>query len=82
MQALEIARKEYATITAELRIRKALMSRDPRNTDLISRQDQVRVFRETDKKYIGPFPVIRVDGKQIFVNDKDNENQFRLNISS
>lgn len=79
MNALESARKEYATITAELRIRKALMSRVPRTTDLVLHPgDQVRVFRETDKKYTGPYPVIRVDGKQVFVIDKDKEKQFSL----
>lgn len=65
MRALQQARKEMATITAEIRIQRALSSRVPRNTDLeLHPGDRVRVYRETDRKYIGPFPVIRADGKK------------------
>ena len=57
MQALKEARKEMSSIKAELRIRKALMSRAPRSTDIILEpEDQVRVFRETDRKYVGHSP--------------------------
>lgn len=79
MRALLHARKEMSTITAELRIRRALMSKAPRNVDIVIEPgDKVRVFRETDRKYIGPFPVIRVDKKQIFVLQKDVEKQYSL----
>jgi len=79
MRALHEARKEMASVTAELRIRKALMTRAHPNTDIIINQgDKVRVFRETDRKYIGPFPVIRVDGKKVFVLQNDTEKQYSL----
>lgn len=68
MKALSEARREMASVTAEIRIRKALLSNAPRNTDvIINLDDKVRVFRETDRKYIGPFPVIRTEKKQMFV---------------
>lgn len=79
MEALETAPKEYFTISSELRIRKSLMSRVPQNIDLILHPgDEVRVFRESDKMYMGPYPVIRVDGKQVFVIDDNKEKQFSL----
>eukprot|EP00171_Calliarthron_tuberculosum_P022791 IDg22791t1 len=79
MKALAAARTEMATITAELRVRKALMSKVPRNADLILHPgDQVRVYRETDKKYVGPYPILRVDDKQVFLLIKDKEVQFSL----
>lgn len=78
-KALQQARKEMATITAEIRIKRALLSRVPRNTDLnLNLGDQVRVYRETDRKYIGPFPVIRTDGKQVFVLQNNTEKTYSL----
>jgi len=79
MLALQEARKEMATITAELRLKKALLSKVPRNADLtVETGDMVRIYRETDKKYIGPFPVIRMDGKQVYVIQNDREVQYSL----
>lgn len=79
MDALQAARREMETITAETRIRKALSSRVPRNADLIiSPGDSVRVFRETDRRYIGPFKVIRVDDKQVYVLDGNREVQYNI----
>ncbi len=40
--------------------------------------DKLRVYRETDKKYVGPFPVIRIDGKQVYVLQDDREVQFSI----
>ena len=64
MKALQQARIEMSTITVDLRIKRAMLSRVSRNTDVIFQPgDKVRVFRKTDRKYVGPFPVIRVDKK-------------------
>lgn len=79
MRALSQAKKEMATITAELRIKRALMSRVPRNADLVLEPgDQIKVYRETDRKYIGPFPVIRIDKKQVFVLHGNVEKAYSL----
>lgn len=79
MRALHEARKEMSIITAELSIRKALMSQRPRNTDLVLELgDKVRVFRETDKKFIGPLSVIRIDGKQFCVIQNEIEMKYSL----
>ena len=40
--------------------------------------DKVRVFRESDNCYIGPYPVIRVDDKQVFLLDGNKEKQFSI----
>ncbi len=67
MNELEKARNEMATIVAELRLKTALASRVPRNADLSAAAgDLMRVFRETYKRYVGPLPIIRVDGTSIF----------------
>ncbi len=68
-----------ATIVSELRVQKALASRVPRSAELkIEPGDKFRIYRETDKKYIGPYPVIRVDGKQLFIKINDREVQFSV----
>lgn len=79
MQALECAPKEMATRTPELRIRKELLSRVPRNAAVqIVAGEKVRVYRETDRPYVGPYPVTRVDKKQVYVVIKDREVQFSI----
>ena len=79
MNALISARQEMATITAELRVTKALRSKVPRNADLVIFPGQrVLVWRESDKKYIGPYPVIRVDDKQVYLLDGNVEKQFSV----
>lgn len=55
-----------------------------RNHDLVLRLgNNVRIFWETDKKYVGPYSVIRVDEKQVFimVNEKCST-QYSSNIIS
>ena len=77
MRAMQSAWREMAIITAELRIRKALSSRVPRNADLvIEAGDLIRVFHETHKRYVGPYPVIRVDGTHMFIIDNYSEVKF------
>ncbi len=70
-----------AIITAGVRIRKAHSSRVPRNADLVIEVgDLVRVFRENDKRYVGPYPVIRVDGTHMFIIDKHREVKFNKHL--
>lgn len=69
MEAIRHANAEMATIIAELRIRQALRSRVPPSADyVITAGDNVRVFRETDKRFLGPYKVVAVEGKQVFIN--------------
>ncbi len=66
-----------ATIVSEIRVQKAFASRVPLNAELkIEPRDKVRIYHETDKKYVGPYQVIRVDGKQLFVVFNDREVQI------
>lgn len=78
-EALKTARAEMEQITAELRIRKALLSRVPRSADIVFSKGQlVRVFRESDSKYVGPYPIIRIEEKQVFLLINDKEVQFSI----
>ena len=79
MDALSRAHQEMATIVTETRIHKALASWVSRTAGLtIQPGDKVRIYRESDKKYVGPYPVIRVDRKQVFVVIDDREVQFSI----
>ena len=74
---MKSARREMNINTAELRIRKAVSSRVPRNPDLVIEVgDLVRVFSETERRYVGPYPVIRVDGAHVFIIDNHREVKF------
>lgn len=67
MEALKEARAEAETITAQLRAR---------NADLVVHPgDMVRVFRETDKCYTGPYPAEKVDVTQVLIIVKGKEVQ-------
>lgn len=37
-----------------------------------------RVYRETHRKYVGPYPVQRIDGTQVFVIINEREVQHNL----
>ncbi len=68
MHALQCARQEITTTVSELLAQKEIASRVPRNAELkIEPGDKVRIYRETDKTYVGLYPIIRVDGKKLFV---------------
>lgn len=73
------AREEIALITEKLLIQKALKSRFSRNASIvINNAELVCLYRETDLKYIWPFPVLRTDGKQINILDNSSDVPYRL----
>ncbi len=77
--AFERARNEMATVVAELRLKTALASRILQNADLsVAAGDSVRVLRETDKRYVGPFQIIRVHSNQVFFLQGNREVQFDI----
>ena len=77
MDDMQLARRKTAIISTELRIWKALSSRVSRNTDLVIEVgDLVRVFRETDKRYVWPYPVIRVERTHVFIVENHREVKF------
>lgn len=64
-QAMLSDRKEMASVTAELRIRRALASKVPRNADqVIGTGGKLRLASETDRRYL------RSNMKEIFVLEK------------
>jgi len=79
MKAITTSQLEMNTITAELRIRKALLSKVPPSADyILNVGSKVRVVRESDRVIKGPFTITRVDGKQIFVDYDGTEKQFSI----
>ncbi len=77
MDAMQSARREMAIIFAELWIWKDLSSRGPRNEELVNEVgDLVWVFRKTGKRYVEPYPVIRVDGTHVLIMDSHREVKF------
>ncbi len=79
MNALSRTRQEMATIVAETRIHEVLASRVSRTAgSTIQPGDKVRTYHKSDKKYVGPYPVIRVDREQVFVVIDDREVQFSI----
>lgn len=67
MKTLHDARKEMTTKIAELRIKHTLLSRVSKNADLmLETSDRVCVYKKTDRKYMEPLSVVRIDGKQVF----------------
>lgn len=79
MEALKEARAEAATIAAKLRVRKAMLAKEPRNVDLVLKKGyMVRLFRKNDNGYTGPYLVARIDGTQVFVIVKDLKAQHNL----
>lgn len=75
MEAFEESRAKAASIAANLRVRKPMLAKVPRNFDLVLMD---RVFRETDKYWTGPYPVERDDETQVYVIVKDNKFQHNL----
>ncbi len=79
MHGFSLARRAMAAIVSEILLRKALAFRVPRNAELkIEPGDKVRIYCETNKKYVGPYQVIRVDDKQLFDVINDREVQFSV----
>lgn len=69
MRIIQTAKSEMATIVAELRIKQALLSRPPAAASVIHQPgDMVRIYREGDRRMIGPFRVIRIQEKEIYVD--------------
>lgn len=57
-----------AYIVSEQGIRQALSSRPPATASIVHAQgDLVRIYRENDKKLMGPYGGIRVDEKEVYV---------------
>lgn len=79
MESLNEGRQEMALVTEEIRIKIALLSHAPRNVDVILEPgEKVKIYQETDRKYIRPFPVSPVDGQQVFVLQNNVEKKSGL----
>ena len=79
MEALDTAKREMATITAENRIKQALRSKLPPATRYdIQPGDNVLVYREKEKEWMGPHRVARICKKEVFVDWEGKEKHFNL----
>lgn len=69
MKLLQVADSEKAYVVSEMRIKKALLSRTPAAARVIHAPgDLVRVYHEGDKRFLGPFRVVKVDEKEVYVD--------------
>lgn len=69
MKLLQNARAEMASIVSEMHISEALRSKPPSVASIIHAPgDMVRLYLDNDKKFLGPFLVIKVEDKEIFVD--------------
>lgn len=66
--AMPLARSEVGTVTAELRISMAIQFKLPHATHLdFVPGGYVRVYKEKDSRWCGPFRIIRVRNKEVTV---------------
>lgn len=81
MRAMQVAKTEMETIASELRLCTALLSKLPiiSNHNLQIEQ-KVLVFREKEKpcKWTGPYKVIRLCDKQVFIDGNGEEVQHSI----
>lgn len=79
MAALSLARNEMASISARLRIQQALRSKIPPATDyVVNPGNLVYVFRDNDRKWHGPYEVLKVYNKEIYVSVDGVEKHFNI----
>ena len=77
--ALDAARKEMGTVTAEMRIQQELRLKLPPATKyLVEPGDQVLVYREKGKQYEGPSKVVNVCEKEVHVQVNGIEKHFNI----
>lgn len=76
---MEFVRLEMASITAKLKIQHALRAKlPPAASYSVAPGDDVYVYKEKDKQWKGPFKVVRVFEKQVFVDRNGKEAQYSL----
>jgi hypothetical protein len=79
MLAMDSARREMDIIVSELRIKRALSSKTPRGAILVYIPGElVYVYRERPAKWIGPFPITKIDVKTVYVRDGQDEKPFSI----
>lgn len=82
MIALELAQVVMASISAKLRIQKALRARlPPVSQHNIKPSGQVFIYKEKERRWKGPFEVASVDGKNTMVDRHKNGKPWKYNIS-
>lgn len=76
---MQYAREEMVKFSAELRIKEALRSRLPPETNYdISQGDKVRLYRERSERWEGPFEVTKMREKEEWATDGVRQKHFNL----
>ena len=79
MEALDTRKREMATITAENRIKQSLHSKlPPAKIYYIQPGDNLLIYREKEKEWMGPHRVARICEKEVFVDWEGKEKHFNL----
>lgn len=82
MAALETAKREMAMISNELRIQQALRSKLPPATKYDTKpEDDVLVYREEEKEWLGPHRVIKMMEKEVYVDWNGTGKEKHYNLS-
>lgn len=78
-KAMNTARREMEAYVAEQRIKTALKSRLPPATKFnIQLGQSVRVYREQERKWVGPYTVDRISHKTVHVTDGTTVKPFNI----
>ena len=79
-RAMATARAEYEQIVARRRIAEGINHRpSPSANEIFETGDNVYVFREKAKRWTGPYPIDRVEGKYVWVTvDSQGSKQFHV----
>lgn len=79
MMALQTAREEMAKIAAEQRVIMALKSKVPPDSRFVLKPgDLVRVYREKERRWIGPVEIVKLEDKSVFVSDTTKVVKFKI----
>jgi hypothetical protein len=77
--AMEAARREMDAVVSELRIKRALDSNTPPGAERTFKPGElVYVYRERPQEWLGPYPVVQVDGKTVYIRDGSHTKPFSV----
>jgi hypothetical protein len=77
--AIDVPRREMDVIVSELRIKRALHTYTPPSAEhSFNPGALVCVYQERPQEWLGPFPVVQVDGKPIYVREGSQAKPFSV----
>lgn len=69
MRVIELEKAGMASAVTEMRIEQAIHHKTPAAASVVHAPgDMLRVYRESDKRLLGPYRVVRAEGNGIYVD--------------